>query len=168
MARHRHVLGFALALVASAACGRKTTESLGTVDPGFDLQPSTRVEVYETGGIAGFVSDWLVRKESGAFLFTRRRACTSATCPPALDSARGVLDRAAADALFEAIARDTAGLHAADFGSSKSAADMIDYVVRLRTNSDVVTDARGDDGTMPPQMHRIVEAVHAAISAARK
>jgi hypothetical protein len=168
MSKHPVVLGFAFVLLTAAACGRKTTESLGAVDPGFDVQPSTSVEVYETGGIAGFVSDWLVRKESGAFLYTRRRACTSATCPPALDSAQGVLDRAAADALFEAIARDTAGLHAADFGSSKSAADMIEYVVRVRTSSDVVTDARGDDGTMPPQMHRIVQAVHAAISDARK
>jgi hypothetical protein len=168
MAKHRAVLGFALVLVSSAACGRKTTESLGTTDPGFDLQPSTSVEVYETGGLLGAISDWVVQKETGAFTYSFRHACTSAACPPALDSAKGVLSRAAADALFEAIARDTAGLHTADFGSSKSAADMINYVVRVRTNSDVVTDARGDDGTMPPQMHRIVEAVHAAISAARK
>ena len=159
-----------VAALGALACGRQTNEALFSTDPPMFGEPVTTVEVYETGGIAGFVSDWVVRKEGGGFFYTRRRACTqsSASCPPALDSAQGVLDQATADSLFAAIARDTTGLHAADFGSSKSAADMINYVVRLRSYADVVTDARGDDGTMPPPMHRIVQAVHAAISDARK
>ena len=149
---------------AAAACGRQTTETGVIIDW---AQPTTEVEVYETGGIAGFVSDYLVRKESGTFVYSRRRPCTTAPCPPAIDSAMGVLSRAAADSLFAAVTRDTLGLHAADFGTTRSAADMIAYVVRLRSSGEVRTDARADDGTMPPPMRRIVEAVHAAISAAR-
>jgi hypothetical protein len=166
-ARHRFALG-ALTIAAAvtiAGCGRKVTETDVITDW---AQPSTSVEVHETGGIGGFVTDYAVRKETGAFFFTRRHACTTATCPPALDSARGTLSASATAALFATVVADSAGLSAADFGSTHSAADMIDYVVRVRSFGELVIDARGDDGTMPPPMRRIVQAVHAAISDARK
>jgi hypothetical protein len=150
-----------------SACGGSARPTVIT-DSGFDVHPETKIEVYETGGFAGVVSDWVIVKETGAFAFSRRRSCGDTGCPAPSDSARGTLSHATADSLFAEVERDTLGLGAADFGSTKGGADMISYVLRLGVNGDVRADARADDGTMPPAMRRIVSAVHDAISAARK
>ncbi|HEY4130767.1 MAG TPA: hypothetical protein VGM50_09120, partial [Gemmatimonadaceae bacterium] len=85
-----------------------------------------------------------------------------------IDSARGTLDREAVDSLFTAIARDTTGLSTADFGTTKTGADMIGYVLRVGVNGDTRIDARADDGTMAPAMYRIIQAVHATVMSNRK
>jgi hypothetical protein len=159
-------LTFALGAVGAAACSQAAPSAI--VDDRALFRTSTRVEVQESGGFAALETDWVVDQESGRYLMTRRRICQGATCPPAMDSTSGTLDRAAADSLFAAIARDTTGLSAADFGTTRNGADMISYVLRVGVNGDTRIDARADDGTMPPPMYRIIQAVRATVTAARK
>ncbi len=59
-------------------------------------------------------------------------------------------------------------LSAVDLGATKNAADMITYVLRVGVNGDARVDVRADDGTMPPAMYRIIQAIHATVAAARK
>jgi hypothetical protein len=165
--RKRFISAIIISAIAGAAACSSSPHSVTADDPGFDVVPVVSVEVYATGGIAGLVTDWRIVRPTRQFFYVNRRSCTSAGCPAALDSAAGTLSQAAIDSIFNVvIPRDTAGT-VRDYGTTPNAADMRQYVVRV-TNGDQTTDLRADDGTMPPPMRAMIDAVRGTIAAARQ
>jgi hypothetical protein len=155
-----------LALLAAAipACSNTATESLLIIDP--PMVGRYQVEVTATGGFAALSIHQIVTHEDGHFLYTLGSLC-AAQCQPARDSVAGTLSSAAANSLFGAVFAENPTALEDDYGTTPQSADMMSYTLRITMN-DLTKTVHADDGTMPPQMRRIVDAVRAAISAARQ
>src|ERR1700759_3525601 len=95
-------LAFALRVAVLSRCSQASSSIV--VDDRALFRNTTRVELLESGGFAALQTNWFVEQESGQFAYSRRQVCTSTTCPPPIDSAAGMLDRATADSLFASIA----------------------------------------------------------------
>jgi hypothetical protein len=161
----RKLLGsFAFLCATLAACATTSTGPGPIVD--WVSFNTGKVELTEEGGIAALSMRRLVRHDDRFYLYTQSRLCGS-TCQPAIDSASGTLSVAATDSLFGMIVAEGLGSLKDDYGTTRNAADMMTYTLRITFN-DATKSVRADDGTMPPEMRRILAAVHATISAARK
>ena len=151
-----------LAVASIAACSR--AGSIG--DPGSGSFNGAKVEVTREGGIAALAINHVVKHDDRAFVYTMRHLCGT-TCGAPLDSASGALSAAAIDSLFNIVlAQDPFSLKD-DYGTSRGAADMMEYTVRVTTGGNVKT-IRADDGTMPEPLRRIVQSVTEIVSAGRR
>lgn len=161
------LIPFVLASLAVAACSNTATSPgrTGTLSRDFGTFNGATVELTEQGGIAGLTSTRVVRHDDRFYTYAQRRMCTG-TCAP-LDSASGFLSPAATDSLFTIVFAASPYDLKDDYGTTKNSADMIVYSLRITTSEGAKT-IRADDGTMPPQMHQVVSAVHGTISAARQ
>jgi len=126
----------------------------------------SKVEVIAEGGIAALDIRHVVRQDDRVFVYTQRHLCNN-NCA-ASDSASGSLSKDASDALFTTIFAQLPFDLKDDYGTSHGAADMMEYTIRVTIGGDAVKTIRADDGTMPEQLRRIVSAVLATVSAARK
>jgi hypothetical protein len=124
------------------------------------------VEVVAEGGFAALATNHLVRHDDRFFVFTQRHIC-SANCPAPMDSASGMLAPSAADSLFGVILSQSPFELKDDYGPTKGGADMMSYTVRI-TSAGKTKTIHADDGTMPPPMRRIVDAVRQTIASARR
>ena len=156
-----------LALIAAsvAACSNDTlTES--TQLRGDQANGGSKVEIISEGGIAALDIRHVVRQDDHFFVYTQRHLCNN-NCAAA-DSASGSLSAAASDALFKTVFAQSPFDFKDDYGTSRGAADMMEYTIRITVGGDAVKTIRADDGTMPEPLRRIVSAVRETVSAARK
>jgi hypothetical protein len=156
-----------LALISAtivACSGRSPTDASQTQLEG--TKSGSKVEVIAEGGIAGLDIRHVVSQDDRFFVYTQRRLCTN-NCA-ASDSASGTLSVAASDALFNLVFAQLPFDLKNDYGTSRGAADMMEYTIRITIGGDAVKTIRADDGTMPEQLRRIVSAVQSTVSAARK
>jgi len=155
-------LGLSLPLIAAAACA--TTNLTAT---GVDSSPAlgVTVEVVAEGGFAALSVKHRVEHDSRAFAVVQRRMCTD-TCAAPMDTASGILSPARTDSLFRAVLMEAGALPRDDYGTTRNAADMMLYTIRLTADGRVRT-IRGDDGTLPEAARHIMAAVRGAIAAAR-
>ena len=86
----------------------------------------------------------------------------------ALTPTSGTLSAAANDALFNTVFAQSPFDFKDDYGTSRGAADMMEYTIRITIGGDAIKTIRADDGTMPEPLRRIVSAVLETVSAARK
>ncbi len=157
---------FPLALLCAALLACASPATTGMLIRDFGSFNGAKVELTEEGGIAALYSTRVVRHDDRSFAYAQRRIC-SRSCATPLDSASGALSPAAVDSLFSIVFAATPYELANDYGTTPNSADMVSYSLRVTTDQGVKT-IRADDGTMPPQMRRIVEGVHGTISAARQ
>ena len=164
MQRNHALIGL-IALAASvAACASNSATESG--QPRLDQLASTgaSIEISAEGGIATLSIIHAVRHDDRSYLYTQRPIC-NALCP-ALDSASGTLSTVVVDSIFKA-ALPAAFALMDDYGTTRSGADMMSYVVRVTANGSTKT-IEADDGTMPPELRQIVTGVRQTIDAARK
>jgi hypothetical protein len=83
-----------------------------------------------------------------------------------MDSASGVMSAAAADSLFSVVWSLTPAQLHDDYGTTRGAADMFEYTLRV-TFEGVTKTVRADDGTMPAEMRQIVTILGGTIDSAR-
>jgi hypothetical protein len=152
--------------VVTACTHRDPTSSPAVRVDDFGVLNGAKIELVEEGGIAGLVTDRIVRHDDRFFLYTQRHACGQ-TCGAPLDSATGTLSASAADSLFSVVWAQSPFNLKDDYGNTASAADMFIYTLRMTFDGTTKT-IRADDGTMPPQMRQIVDVLRGTISAARK
>jgi len=126
----------------------------------------SKVEVIAEGGIAALDIRHVVRQDDRVFVYTQRHLCNN-NCA-ATDSVSGSLSAAASDALFKTVFAQSPFDFKDDYGTSRGAADMMEYTIRITVGGDAVKTIRADDGTMPEPLRRIVSAVLETVSAARK
>lgn len=149
------------------ACGRRDQGmSSGASNADLATFNGAKVEVVAEGGIAALATNHSVRHDDRFFVFVRRHIC-SANCAAPMDSASGTLAPAAADSLFGVILSQSPFELKDDYGPTRGGADMMGYTVRITSGGKTKT-VHADDGTMPPPMRRIVEAVRETISGARR
>jgi len=163
----RYRLRSILLLPVIAGCTHRdpsTSPAIRTDD--FGVLNAAKIELVEEGGIAALMTDRIVRHDDRFFLHTQRHLC-GPTCPPPLDSITGTLSPAAADSLFTLVWAQQPFSLKDDYGTSRGAADMMEYTLRMTFDGTTKT-VRADDGTMPPQMRQILDALRGTISAARK
>jgi hypothetical protein len=148
------------------ACARGSSGLLPD-SPNADVSAlnAATVEITAEGGFAALSTDHLVRHDDRHFLYRLGHIC-SRECPAALDSASGTLAPAATDSLFTTILAQSPFSLNDDYGTTTGGADMMSYTMRITAGGSTKT-IRADDGTMPPQMRRIVDAVHQTISKAK-
>ena len=156
-----------IALAAGAACSGGGPGSIAAIRvDDFGALNDAKIELVAEGGIAALLITDAVRHDDRFYLHTMRHLCTQ-TCAAPLDSATGTLSASAADSLFNLVWAQSPFSLKDDYGTMNGAADMMTY--RLRMTFDGTTKTvRADDGTMPPQMRQIVDALRGTISAARK
>jgi hypothetical protein len=140
-----------------------TSPSVRTDD--FGVLNAAKIELVEEGGIAAILIDRVVRHDDRFFLYTRRQICNQGCAAPS-DSVTGTLSPAATDSLFTVVWSQSPFTLKDDYGTSKGAADMIAYTLRMTFDGTTKT-IRADDGTMPPPMRQIVDVIRGTISAAR-
>jgi hypothetical protein len=156
-----------LTAASIAACSR--SGSIG--DPGtridnFGSFNGAKVEVTREGGIAALAINHVVKHDDRGFVYTMRHLCGT-NCPAPLDSASGTLPAAATDSLFNIVlAQDPFSLKD-DYGSQRGAADMMEITVRITSGGNVKT-IRGDEGTIPQPLRRIVQSVFEIVDAGRR
>jgi hypothetical protein len=154
-------------LAVVAACARRdpTSSPAVRVDD-FGVLNAAKIELVEEGGIAALLIDRVVRHDDRFFLYTQRHICGQ-TCPAPMDSVTGTLSPAAADSLFTLVWAQQPFSLKDDYGTTHGAADMMEYTLRMTFDGTTKT-VRADDGTMPPPMRQILDALRGTISAARK
>ncbi len=123
------------------------------------------VDVLAEGGFGALSIHHLVRHDDHYYLTTQGSLC-GPTCQAPRDSASGTLSTAAVDSLFAVVISAQPASLQDDYGITPNSADMMSYTLRISFNGSTRT-VHADDGTMPPPMRRIVDAVRATISAAR-
>lgn len=156
-----------IALAAGAACGRGGPGSIAAIRvDDFGVLNAAKIELVAEGGIAALLINETVRHDDRFYLQTTRHLC-GPTCPAALDSASGTLSAPAADSLFSLVWAQSPFSLKDDYGTMNGAADMMTYTLRMTFDGTTKT-VRADDGTMPPQMRQIVDALRGTISVARK
>ena len=157
-----------LALAAGAACSGGGPGSIAAirVDDDFGVLNAAKIELVAEGGIAALLITDVARHDDRFYLHTMRHLC-SQTCAAPLDSATGTLSAPAADSLFTLVWAQSPFSLKDDYGTMNGAADMMTYTLRMTFDGTTKT-VRADDGTMPPQMRQIVDALRGTISAARK
>ena len=153
-------------VAALAACARRdpTSASPSRVD-NVSLS-GARLELVEEGGIAALSTTQTIRHDDRAFTFVRRHIC-AANCGAPMDSASSTLSVAAADSLLNIVSKAEPANLKDDYGMTVGGADMVTYTLRVVLDNGTKT-IRADDGTMPPAMRLIVEAIHGIVAAARK
>lgn len=163
----RYQLRLLLLLPVVAGCAHRdpSTSPAIRIDD-FGVLNAAKIELVEEGGIAALLIDRVVRHDDRFFLYTQRHLCGQ-TCPPPLDSITGTLSPAATDSLFSLVWAQQPFSLKDDYGTSRGAADMMEYTLRMTFDGTTKT-VRADDGTMPPQMRSILDALRGTISAARK
>jgi len=156
-----------LTLTAGAACGGGGAGSIAAIRvDDFGALNDAKIELVAEGGIAALLITDVARHDDRFYLHTMRHLCTQ-TCAAPLDSATGTLSASAADSLFSLVWAQSPFSLKDDYGTMNGAADMMTYTLRMTFDGTTKT-VRADDGTMPPQMRQIVDAVRGTISAARK
>jgi hypothetical protein len=148
------------------ACARRDPTSTGaTRVDNVQALNGARLELVEEGGIAALSTAQTVRHDDRTFSYVRRQIC-AANCPAPMDSASGTLSFAASDSLFNIVWNAQPGTLKDDYGPTPNSADMVTYTLRVVFANETKT-VRADDGTMPPAMRQIVQAIHGIIAAAR-
>jgi hypothetical protein len=127
---------------------------------------ANKIEVIAEGGIAALDIRHVVRQDDHFFVYTQRHLCNNGCA--ASDSASGSLSAAASEALFKTVFAQSPFDLKDDYGTSRGAADMMEYTIRITIGGDAIKTIRADDGTMPEQLRRIVSAVRETVAAARK
>lgn len=163
----RTQLGLLVLVSASlAACGRRDQGiSSGALNADLATLNGAKVEIVAEGGFAALATNHVVRHDDRFFVFSQRHIC-SANCPAPMDSASGTLAPATTDSLFGVIFSQSPFELKDDYGPTKGGADMMGYTVRITSGGKTKT-IHADDGTMPPAMRRIIDAVRQTISGAR-
>jgi hypothetical protein len=163
----RYRLRSLLLLSVLAGCAHRdpSTSPAIRIDD-FGVLNAAKIELVEEGGIAALMTDRIVRHDDRFFLYTQRHLCGQ-SCAAPLDSATGTLSPAATDSLFTLVWAQQPFSLKDDYGTSRGAADMMEYTLRMTFDGTTKT-IRADDGTMPPQMRQILDALRGSISAARK
>jgi hypothetical protein len=163
----RNQLRSLILLAVVAACARRdpTSSPAVRVDD-FGFLNAAKIELVEEGGIAALLIDRVVRHDDRFFLYTQRHLCGQ-TCAAPMDSVTGTLSPAASDSLFTLVWAQQPFNLKDDYGTTHGAADMMEYTLRMTFDGTTKT-VRADDGTMPPQMRQILDALRGTISAARK
>jgi hypothetical protein len=154
-----------LSVVAACAHRDPTSAPVVRVDD-FGVLNGAKIELVQEGGIAGLLTDHIVRHDDRFFLYTQRHLCGQ-TCAAPLDSVTGTLSPSAADSLFSVVWAQSPFNLKDDYGTTGGAADMFIYTLRMTFDGTTKT-VRADDGTMPPPMRQIVDVLRGTISAARK
>jgi hypothetical protein len=157
----RKTLIFTLLSSAIVACSSATSGG-----PTPDTLNGAKVDILAEGGFAALSVHHVVSHDDRGFVYSMRHLCDK-NCGAPSDTASGTLSAAASDSLFNiVVAADPFSLKD-DYGPTHGGADMFSYTVRVTTASRAKT-IRFDDGTMPPEMRRILQAVQGIVSAARK
>jgi hypothetical protein len=156
-----------IVLAFVAACARRdpTSSPAVRVDD-FGVLNAAKIELVEEGGIAALMIDRVVRHDDRFFLYTQRHLCGQ-TCAAPMDSVTGTLSPAMSDSLFTLVWAQQPFSLKDDYGTTHGAADMMEYTLRMTFDGTTKT-VSADDGTMPPQMRQILDALRGTISAARK
>jgi hypothetical protein len=161
----KHIILFALLSASIAGCAKDTPTEASQTAP--DVRTTVnKVEVVAEGGIAALDIRYSVSQEDRFFVYTQRHLCNN-NCA-ASDSTSGSLSAAANDALFKTVFAQSPFDFKDDYGTSRGAADMMEYTIRITIGGDAIKTIRADDGTMPEPLRRIVSAVLETVSAARK
>jgi len=163
MQRNHAFIGFIAGATLAACATNAATES---AQLRLDQLSSSgaSIEISAQGGIAALSVNHMVRHDDHTYLYTQRPIC-SGICP-ALDSASGTLPSLVVDSLFKAALPAALALKD-DYGTTGNGADMMSYVVRVSSAGSTKT-IKADDGTMPPELRRIVTGVRQTIDAARR
>lgn len=158
-----HIAGYSIVVGLVAACASSGGTSVPLND--FGTLNGSKVEVVAEGGIAALSISDRMEHDSRAFAHVTRHLCAT-TCQAPSDSASGAVAANVADSVFSIVLEKARALDG-DYGTTKSAADMMTYTVRV-TSGGTTKTLRADDGTMPLAMKQLVAAVRESISAARK
>lgn len=151
--------------IVAGCTHRDPTTSPSVRNDDFGVLNAAKIELVEEGGLAAIVTDRLVRHDDRFFVYTRRQFCGQ-TCGAPTDSVSGTLSPAATDSLFNIVWSQSPFTLRDDYGTTNGAADMVTYTVRMTFDGRTKT-IRADDGTMPPPMRQIVDAIRGTIFAAR-
>jgi hypothetical protein len=154
-----------LITAATAACSSSITSTQTALND-FASFNGAKVELSAEGGIAALSMTHSITHDSRLFVYVMRRICSS-NCGAPLDSTGGTLSAAATDSLFNIVLEQQRSMSKDDYGITRNAADMMSYTLRITADGRVRT-IRADDGTMPAEMRRIVQAVTGIVSAARR
>jgi hypothetical protein len=161
----KQIILFALLSASIAGCTKDTPTEAKQTAPDASTTVN-KVEVIAEGGIAALDIRYSVSQDDRFFVYTQRHLCNN-NCA-ASDSTSGSLSAAATDALFKTVFAQSPFDFKDDYGTSRGAADMMEYTIRITIGADAIKTIRADDGTMPEPLRRIVSAVLATVSAARK
>jgi hypothetical protein len=156
----------ALTLVACSS-GTTTGSARGTgASTDFGTLNGAHIELSSVGGFAALSISDAASYDNHAFVHVERHICDK-DCGAPLDSTAGTLSQPAIDSLFTVALGQARQLDKSDYGETKNGADMMSYTLRLTSGGSVRT-ITADDGTMPPPMRRIVEAVRGSIAGAQR
>jgi hypothetical protein len=150
--------------LGTAACSSTTATSTVSFDD-FGSFNGARVEVVAEGGIAALSQIDRIDHDSRGFVHVMRHLCAT-NCGAPMDSAQGIISAAAADSIFN-ILLSRKILYKEDYGSTRGAADMMEYTVRI-TSGGTTKTIKGDDGSIPDSLREVISAIRGAVSAARK
>lgn len=162
------LLSFVCIASTAAACARRDptsnlpavrTDNVGSFN-------GARLDLVEEGGIAALSTTYAVSHDERTFTYVRRQIC-SAKCGAPMDSVSGTLSSGASDSLFNIVWNAQPGTLKDDYGPTPNGADMVTHTLRVVFQNSTKT-VRADDGTMPPAMRQIVDAIHGVVAAARK
>jgi len=152
---------FSLFPAALAACSSAGPDRI--TDP--NGLSGAKIQVVAEGGIAALAIKHIVSHDDRAFVYALGHLCAN-DCRPAVDSSSGTLTASATDSLFHIVLDQARLLSKDDYGTSRGAADMLEYTVRITTGG-AVRIIVFDDGTAPEPMRRILQAVVGIVDAAR-
>jgi len=155
------------AAFAIGACTRSTSATSVPSRPvdAFGALDGAHIELLDEGGIAALSTTWRVSHDDASFVYARRHLC-AATCPAPMDSASGFFAPPTADSLFNVVWSLSPMQLRDDYGSTRGAADMFEYTLRV-TFGGATKTVHADDGTMPAEMRQIIAVLGATIDSAR-
>lgn len=152
---------FSLLPAALAACSSASPDRI--TDPG--SLSGAKIQVLGEGGIAAIAVNHRVSHDDRAYVYTLGHLCNQ-NCGAALDSSSGTLSAAVTDSLFHIVLDQARLLSKDDYGTTRGAADLLEYTVRITAGGTVRTIVF-DDATAPEPMQKIVQAVRGIVDAAR-
>jgi len=158
-----HIAAYSIVVGLVAACASSGGTSVPLND--FGTLNGSNVEVVAEGGIAALSITDKLDHDSRGFLHVTRRLCAT-SCQAPSDSATGAVAANVADSVFSIVLERARALDG-DYGTTKGAADMMTYTVRV-TSGGTTKTLRADDGTMPLAMKQLVAAVRESVTAARQ
>lgn len=157
---------FSYFVLAAALTGCGASTGIAAAGDDFASFNGASVQVVAEGGVAALRLTQNVEHDTRKYASVQRHICTN-DCQAPIDSVSGVLAANAADSLFTIVLAQQPFSLRDDYGTTNGAADMMVYTIRITAGGNVKT-IRADDGTMPPPLHQIVDAVRGTIAAARQ
>ena len=155
---------FACFVIGAVGCAAGSSIASPDLSGDFGTLNGASLELSAVGGLAGLQIHQLVRHDDRTYVSTTRRICAPA-CGAPVDSASGTLSAAADDSLFNIAWQQTPFSLKDDYGHTMGSGDMMSYALTVSFNGQTKT-ITADDGTMPPSMRTIVNAMRGIITAA--